>query len=376
MDLLELRHTLHLNAELSGLEKKTSEIILNELRKLNPDKLITNVGGFGILAIFDSRRKGDTVLFRADIDALPVHEENDLSYKSKNKGVSHKCGHDGHTAIMLGVAAYVNENRPAEGKLALLFQPSEEIGSGAVEVINDIRFKEVNPDYVFAMHNLPGYPVGSVIVKKNTFAAASKGIRIKLSGLASHASEPEKGTSPVAALTDLIQEIPLLANENVESQDYALITIVHINAGEPAFGSTPGDGLLMLTLRAWTDYLIEKVTNQIIERVKSISALHRLYYEVSYHDIFPAVVNEETSVNIIEKAALNLSLKVINPSVPFRWSEDFAHFTQETKGALFGIGSGVEHPPLHNPDYDFPDEILETTVNVWKEIYKNISFQD
>ena len=373
MDLIQIRHNLHSIAELSGQEKRTSELIIKYLSDLHPDILLSNIGGFGIIAVFDSKKEGSNVLFRADIDALPITETNIFSYKSSKNGVSHKCGHDGHAAIMLGLAKYVSENRPSKGKLTILFQPAEEIGKGAYNVINDPQFTQPAPQFAFALHNIPGFPIQSVVVKNGTFAAASKGIRIELKGIASHASEPENGNSPVAALARLMQDIPAMANPNPDSDDFSLITIVHISSGTPAFGSTPGNGLLMLTLRAWNDSVIDKLTGQIIEKTKSVSTIYSLDHSIDFHDEFPGLINDDVCADIVRNAASKLSLKVIEPNLPFRWSEDFAHFTSMTKGVLFGIGSGTDHPPLHNPEYDFPDEVIETALNLWKEIY-NSSF--
>jgi len=369
MDLINIRHTLHSFAELSGQEKKTSEFILKHLSELNCDEIISEVGGFGILAVFDSHQIGPNIMFRADFDALPILESNDLPYKSLNEGVSHKCGHDGHTAIMLGLAAFASQYRPVRGKIIILFQPAEETGIGAYSVIKDTKFSSQLPQYVFGMHNIPGFPAKSVILKNGPFAAASTGIRIELMGTGSHASEPEKGNSPIPALARLMQDIPAMANGNAESDDYSLITIVHISSGNQAFGSAPGNGLLMLTLRAWNDSVIEKISNLIIEKVKSVSTLYSLEYSVKFEDEFPGLSNDDKCAEIVRNAALKLSLNVIEPQLPFRWSEDFAHFTNITSGVMFGIGSGKDHPPLHNPDYDFPDMIIEPAVNLWKEIY-------
>jgi amidohydrolase len=375
MNLIEIRHNLHKNAELSGKEILTSQIISNLLLKLNPEKLIRNLGGNGVMAIFDSGKEGPSVLFRADIDAVPVQEINVLPYKSIDQQVSHKCGHDGHSAILLGVAEYVSNNRPLKGRIALLFQPAEEVGSGAFDVINDDKFKEVAPDYVFAMHNLPGYNSGALVVREGTIAAASKGIKIELKGISSHASEPEKGISPIPALADLMHEITLFVNDNQDSEEYALITIVHVNSGNAAFGSSPGNAVLMLTLRAWTDRVLEEIFIKIIKLTNDITANYKLQSYISTHDVFPAVVNEPSCVQIIRQAARCLSIELVEATYPFRWSEDFAHFTGLSKGALFGIGAGRDHAPLHNKDYDFPDEIMSSAVSVWAEIYKSLLMQ-
>lgn len=374
INLPELRHKLHSIPELSGSEIQTSNIIYELLESLKPDTLLRNIGGHGILAVFDSGEPGNTVLFRADMDALPILEPNQVSYSSKFDGVSHKCGHDGHMTMLCGFAVYCAQNLPLKGKVILLFQPAEETGSGALNVLNDEKFAVYKPDYSFALHNLPGFPVNAVVLKDQTFAAASKGIIINLSGVHAHASEPEKGVSPGIVLSNLIRRLPLLANSNIENSDYSLITIVHASLGAPSFGTSPADAVIMLTLRAYDDNVMDAVTLQIVQTVEELTTLKKLKYSIGYTDVFPATVNHREAVSFVRNAANRLDLEMLELNTPFKWSEDFAHFTLNSKGTLFGIGSGVDHLSLHNPLYDFPDTILDTGVQIWKEIYQQLNF--
>src|SRR5690606_36905544 len=170
--LTAFRKKMHANPELSEQESETAKCIISFLDDCNPQQIITKVGGHGILAIFDSGTNGDSLLFRADMDALPIEEINDFEHRSKTKGVSHKCGHDGHTAILLGLATLLSKYPPKKGKAFLLFQPAEEIGKGAADVLNDEKFKEIKPDWVFGLHNLPGFPLHQVVVKNDSFTAS------------------------------------------------------------------------------------------------------------------------------------------------------------------------------------------------------------
>lgn len=370
----ELRHRLHKVAELSGNEKLTSSIIKESLERLGDGVEVSTIAGFGVMAAFDSNAKGNTVLYRADLDALPINEETDLPYVSTNKGVSHKCGHDGHAAILYGLAQYIYNHPPVKGKAVLLFQPSEETGEGAERVINDPLFKSINPDYCFAMHNLPGYPLHSMVIRESIFAAASKGIIIHLKGRTSHASEPEKGLSPANVLAELMKALPNLANNNPQEDNYSLITLIHANLGSPAFGTSPGSAVLMLTLRAYSDREMELLTRQVKQLVDELAVANKLEHRIVFTEVFPATINDPEAVQIVESAAKDASLQVINKPLPFNWSEDFAHFTALSKGALFGIGAGENHLPLHNPHYDFPDELLETGLEIWKAIYHKVNF--
>lgn len=172
-EIQEVRRELHSRPELSGQESGTAERLAGLLRQLRPDLLLDGLGGAGLAAVFDSGREGPGVLFRAELDALPISENNDFSYRSQREGVSHKCGHDGHMAILLGLAHALARKPPAKGRAILVFQPAEEVGAGAESMLSDSRFEQLLPiDYAFALHNLPGFPLGQVAIKKGAFTAA------------------------------------------------------------------------------------------------------------------------------------------------------------------------------------------------------------
>ena len=239
-------------------------------------------------------------------------------------------------------------------------------------MVTDEKFKEIKVDYTFALHNLPGFPKGNILLRKETFAAASKGMIIKLTGKTSHAGEPENGNSPAIAMADIIKQLDDLPNKKDVFNDFRLLTVIHARLGEVAFGTTPGYAEVMATLRTYTDEDMQILTSYAERIAKENAEKSKLKYEILYTEEFPATVNNESMVNLIEKAANSVGVNSQYLEKPFRWSEDFAHFTQRFKGALFGLGSGVDHPQLHNPDYDFPDEIIENGVEIFYEIYLQI----
>lgn len=372
-DIIKLRHKLHTLAELSGEEKNTSLFISDYLKDLRTDKLFS-ICKYGIAAIFTGKAPGKTTLFRADIDALPIAEDNKLSYKSSNPNVSHRCGHDGHTAIMLGFANYCAQIRPDHGNVILLFQPAEETGQGALSVISDELFHSIKPDYAFGMHNLPGLPTNAIIVRKGVFACASKGITILLKGIPSHASEPEKGHSPANVLSYLISELPPLANPDIKSDDFSLLTVTHANLGTPGFGISPSKAVLMLTIRSISNAVLSQLDNNIRALVNERASRAGIQFFIEYQDEFPATINDIETVNIFSEILTNYN--IIQADNPFKWSEDFAHFTELSKGVLFGIGAGISHPPLHSTDYDFNDDIVPTGISVWKTIYHKFHMKE
>ncbi len=375
-EIRNLRHKLHRFPELSGDEAVTTALIKTLLERYKPDVVQTGSEGKGVWAVFDSGKPGPVVLFRADIDALPIQEAAQLSYASLNKGISHKCGHDGHTAILAGFAALVADNRPQKGKLILLFQPAEETGMGAKAIIDHPAFQSLHPEYSFALHNLPGYPIGNVVVRVGTFAAASRGMIIRLKGRTSHASEPEKGKSPASVMAGLMSKLPRLVDNRHKTifKDFVLLTLIHANLGYPSFGTSPGEAVLMATLRAYLDEDMDTMCKMAEEKVKKASERTGLEFSITYTEEFPATINHREPVGIVVTAAMNAGLDLNNALLPFRWSEDFAHFGQISKSVLFGIGAGMEHPPLHHPDYDFPDHIIRAALKMWSNIYEMLNF--
>lgn len=370
--IIKLRHELHQFPELSDDEFVTSERIANFLSNYKNAEIIRGIGGNGIACIFKGVEEGPSVLFRCDLDALPIDEINDFEYKSTEKGVAHKCGHDGHMAIMAGLADAFSNNPPEKGQVVLLYQPSEENGQGANRVVHDEKFKKIKVDYAFALHNLPGFPKGHILLRNETFAAASKGMIIKLTGKTSHAGEPENGNSPAVAMADIIKQLNDLPNKKGLFNDFRLLTVIHARLGEVAFGTTPGYAEVMATLRTYTNDDMQKLTTNSENIARENAEKSHLKIQIEYVEEFPATVNDKEMVRCIEKASDSAGINYQYLENPFRWSEDFAHFTQHFKGALFGLGSGIDHPQLHNPDYDFPDDIIENGIKVFYEIYKQI----
>ncbi len=370
--IIAFRHLLHQHPELSGKEIETAKRIKEYLARFNPDQIYEGLGGAGLAAVYKGNAKGPTVLLRADMDALPIDETNDFDYKSKNKGVAHKCGHDGHSAILSGVALALHQQRPARGRVVLLFQPAEETGQGARRVIDDPQFAELQPDYAFALHNLPGFAAGSVVVRDNHFAAASKGMIIRLTGKTSHAANPEHGISPAMAVADIIKGLTKLSMEKDGFQDFKLVTVIHTRLGEIAFGTTPGYAEVMATLRSFRNDDMQRLTNKAVDIAEKAADQYRLHEKIEWREEFPATVNHPECVELIRQTATGNNLKIVEPETPFRWSEDFGYFTSKYNGAMFGIGSGVKHPDLHHPDYDFPDKIIPQAIAMFEGIIRNI----
>lgn len=373
--IIALRHELHKYPELSNNEYNTSERILSLIKEYNPDRII-RLNKTGLAFVFNGKEKGKTVVFRSELDALPIKEKSGVEYRSVNGDIAHSCGHDGHMAILTGLAQKIAKNRPSKGSVILLFQPAEEVEQGALDVVNNPRFKSLKVDNIFALHNVPGFEKHKIILKKGSFASASKGMTIKLTGKTAHAAEPQNGISPANAISQIIKELHELRENKTIFKDFLLLTIIHIQLGEISFGISPGYAELRITLRTFENEDMELLTANCEKIIKEIATAEKLNYEFLYSEVFPVTVNNDTCVDIVEQSAKQLDLDIEHIEKPFRWSEDFGYFTEKYDTCYFGLGSGKNQPKLHNPDFDFPDDIIETGINLFYAIYKKILCYD
>ena len=371
-ELTVLRHDLHRRPELSGEEGQTAARIAAELERHGPDEILTDLGTHGVAAVYDSGAAGPTVLFRCELDGLPITEISRFAWRSEIDGKGHLCGHDGHMAIMCGLAVQLAANRPARGRVVLLFQPAEETGAGAADVIADPRFELIRPDYAFALHNLPGLPMGSVGVRSGPFTFASEGLAIRLTGRTSHAAQPEAGVSPAAVMARLVETLPALPETLGHTAGHSLVTLSHARVGEAAFGISPGEADVWVTIRAIDDELQADLINLAEELARRLAEAGGLGVEFSRHENFAAGHNDAAAVAHIESAAGLLGTARVEVGDPFRWSEDFGRFGSVAKTGLFVLGSGEDHPRLHNPDFDFPDALIPIGTRLFEQIARDL----
>lgn len=374
-DYKEIRHTLHEHPQTAGNEQFAHDMIVKHLQGLHPDKVYTHVGGWGVIAVWEAkdsspasgevpegRRGVPTIAFRADTDALPI---------------GHRCGHDGHTAILLRLAELVDgslcRNSVADGSVCcnivaaqhnilLLWQPAEETGTGSRAVLDTGILQQYNIKAFYALHNLPGYPLGTVVLCPKTFAAASTGVVYHLDGRETHASTPELGVNPGLAVSEIIDRFN---GFNGREGEFRQSTLICVRVGEPAFGTSAGHGEVMFTLRAFTNAAMERLLADANSAVDEIASRYGLTVKRTLVEPFRATENDGDCVHAIEKAAHDVPLEVVFQEMPNRWSEDFAEYLIEFPGAMFGIGSGEDHAELHHPDYDFPDALIEPAAQLF-----------
>ncbi|MEQ8548643.1 MAG: amidohydrolase [Cyclobacteriaceae bacterium] len=364
-----IRHYLHQNPEISGQEKNTSNYIKACLEKYPPDELVS-FDNLGFLATYGNS-EGQKTMIRGDFDALPIHEVGFQPYRSMVDGVSHMCGHDGHTAILLGLAMHLHNQPPQKGTIGLLFQPSEENGAGAKGIMADPKFV-FKPDQVIALHNIPGYALNEVIVKKGSFTPAVTSIILKLKGKTAHAAQPEKGINPASALSKITATYLGTARPDLNSDFYRIITPIYFNLGTKDHGISADEAEMHFTIRAWTNQVLTNYISELSEAAKTIAKEESLHLDIEFTQSFFSNQNDEKVVDRIVEATNKLELACTLTTHPFTWGEDFGVFTSHFKGAMFGIGAGENCPSLHNPDYDFPDEIIETAIELFLQIHEEL----
>jgi amidohydrolase len=369
-DLVRLRKEIHQNPEISGKEKKTSERIKQELQLCNPDKVLTGLGGYGVLAKFgcSSGKPSKTLLFRAELDAISVQEETELPYQSNNKGAMHGCGHDGHMAILIGFAQQLAENRPEEIDVYLLFQPSEETGEGAERVLNDKRFKKLDIDHGFALHNLPGFRKKSIISKPGPFAAGSVGLDISVQGTFSHAAYPERGLNPGVTVAKLVQKIEQEMQTFRDENECNKIVCTYIKMGERAFGISPGKAQVGFTIRSAFDDKLDVGVKLVYEIIKEIKRSFDGEILIKQVEPFRATVNSDEGAETIKQVSEIEKLPYLQLEAPFPWSEDFGEFGQQFPITIFGLGAGETMPPLHSEKFDFNDGLVPAGITMFRGI--------
>ncbi len=362
---LELfRKKIHQYPELSGKEKETAARVVDRLKTLDPERIIEQVGGHGVIACFKGKEPGPTVLLRAELDALPIEEENNFSHRSKKEGVSHKCGHDGHMTCLLGVGEWLADNPLPRGRVLLLFQPSEEDGSGAGKVLEDLKFKALNIDFAYSWHNIPGYPLGTIVLRKGAFTPAVNSLIVRLAGKTAHAAEPEKGHNPAYAIAEIIRSANQMQQMDNEREDFVLITPIYSRFGGKAYGTAAGAGEVHFTLRAWENHIMEEVTNRLLKVMEEVADRDQLKLTFDWTDTFYGNTNNPEAIDMLEEVAREAHLNIQHRDLPMRWGEDFGSISSIYQGAMFGIGSGTNQPALHRPEFDFPDELIPIAVQM------------
>jgi amidohydrolase len=372
--LVELRRHFHQFPELAYLEQKTAAKIVAVLRDLGVPAR-DRIGKTGVVAGLTAARPGPTVAMRADMDAMPLEEQNDVPYRSQHSGVMHACGHDAHVAILLGVVRSLVESRWQEkgaGKILFIFQPAEEGGAGARAMLETGILDAEPISAIFAGHMHPELPVGHLAFAPDASNAASDNINIRLIGRGGHGAHPQACVDPIVAGASLVTQLQTIISRNLAATDSAVLTIGSFHAGT-ARNIIPQEAVMKGTLRTLSPGVRDRVLARLLEMVKGLEVAYQVVAELETAVGYPLLVNDSRLVRFVDTEARTfLGDDCVHPGPPRMGSEDFAFFLQKFPGILLRVGchdpaQGIAHG-LHSPFFDLDERVLDVGVRLFTHL--------
>jgi hippurate hydrolase len=360
------RRDIHANPELLYDVHRTAASVADKLKGFGCDEVVTGIGRTGVVGVIRGRKAGGKVVgLRADMDALPIEEATNLAYKSTVSGKMHACGHDGHTAMLLGAAKYLADTRNFAGTAVVIFQPAEEGGAGARAMLRDGLLDRFGIQEVFGMHNFPGMPVGEFAIRSGPMMASTDSVAINLEGKGGHAAWPHLGVDTVLVGAQIVNQIQSIVARNVDPLEAAVISICVFEAGQ-ADNVIPQHAKLRGTIRSLSPQVREFLQKRLREVVEGTAQLYGAKADVTFSTGYPVLVNEEGRTAFAAAVADEIAGKdKVNRDVPpLMGAEDFAYMLQERPGAFIYLGNG-DSAMLHHPAYDFNDEAIPVGTSYW-----------
>lgn len=369
-ELEAIRRNIHQNPELAFDEVRTSGLVASLLETWGY-AVTRGVGGTGVVGTLKCGQGGRSVGIRADMDALPIHERTGLPYASANAGRMHACGHDGHTAILLGAAKQLARTRTFDGTVHMIFQPAEEIGAGggAERMLADGLFERFPCDAIFGLHNHPGVEQGNFLFRSGPFMAACDTVTITIRGKGGHAARPHQSVDPILVAGSLVMALQAVVSRYVDPNETAVVTIGTLHAGH-APNVIPDSARMELSVRSFSPDVRASLENRIRQLATSHAEGYGAAAEVDYVRGYPVLVNSERETEFARQVAEELvgADKVVTQAARIAGSEDFAYFLQERPGCFVRLGNGANQPLLHNAGYDFNDENLTVGAAYWTRL--------
>jgi amidohydrolase len=363
-NLVRYRRHFHAHPELSLVEFETARFIERELRDMGYDELHTGVGGTGILATLKGGKPGPVTLLRADMDALPIQEQNQVSYRSENDGVMHACGHDGHMAILLGAARELQQRRDdVRGTIVLCFQPGEEGHAGNKLMIEDGALEDPHVDRTFALHLYSGLDVGKVGIRDGAFFASSDRFDIELTGRGGHGAMPQFAVDPIVGASQLVTLLQTVVSREIAASQPAVLTVGSLHAGT-TFNVIPDRAELHGSVRAFDETVRQEIPKRIERLVAGLCEAMRLDYRLDYRFVYPPTVNDRATNDVVRDVAREVvgADDVVDPHEIVMWSEDMSFMHELRPGAYFVVGArGPERgtEPQHSARYDIDERALD-----------------
>ena len=369
-EIAEWRRDFHRNPELLFDVHRTAQVVAEKLKSFGCDEVVTGIGQTGVVAVIRGKRQGSgkVVGLRADMDALPIEEQTNLPYRSTVPGKMHACGHDGHTAMLLGAARYLTETRDFDGTAILIFQPAEEGGGGGREMVKDGMMERFGVQEVYGLHNMPGLPIGSFAVRPGPMMAAADRFLITLEGRGGHAAKPNETIDPVVASAQIISALQTIASRNCDPLDSVVVSVTAVKAGE-AYNVIPQTAELKGTVRTLSKDMRILAEKRLREIVTGVAGAMGCTAVIDYELGYPVTFNNAEKTSFVVKVAGSLvgSSNVDLAVPPTMGSEDFSFMLEERPGSYIFMGNG-DSAGLHHPAYDFNDKAIPVGVSYWASI--------
>lgn len=364
------RREIHSNPELLFDVEQTAGFVTEKLKEFGLDEVVTGIGRTGVVGIIkgNDTSSGKVIGLRADMDALPIHEETGLDYASKVDGKMHACGHDGHTAMLLGAAKYLSETRNFDGSVAVIFQPAEEGGGGGREMVEDGMMDRFDIQEVYGLHNWPGVPVGNFGTRPGALMAATDIFTIDIQGSGGHAAKPHETVDPIVIASHIILALQSIASRSVDPIKSVVVSVTTCNAGT-AFNVIPDTASLNGTVRTLDESVRDLTEQRIQEVVEYTAKAHGATAVLDYKRNYPVVMNhvKETSFAVDIASGISGEDRVDTDASPTMGGEDFAFMLNARPGSFIFLGNG-DTAPVHHPKYNFNDEIIPVGCSYWAKL--------
>lgn len=367
-EITEWRRDLHENPEILFDTHRTSAIVAEKLSAFGCDEVVTGIGRTGVVGVIKGKSNGSgkVIGLRADMDALPIHEQTGLEYASKTDGAMHACGHDGHTAMLLGAAKYLSETRNFDGTVVVIFQPAEEGGGGGKEMCDDGMMEKFGIQEVYGMHNWPGKPVGSFAIRSGAFFAATDVFEITFEGLGGHAAKPNETVDTTVMASQAVLTLQTIASRNADPVGQIVVSVTSFETSSKAFNVIPQRVTIRGTVRTLSEDMRDLAEKRIAEICNGTAGTFGGTAEINYMRGYPVMVNHDEQTDFAASVAASVSGACADAPLVMG-GEDFAYMLEERPGAYILVGNG-DTAMVHHPEYNFNDEAIPAGCSWWAEI--------
>ena len=373
-EMQKWRRDIHANPEIAFEEHRTSKIVIEKLKSFGIE-VDSGIAGTGVVGTLKKGQGNRSIALRADLDALLINETNDFDHKSKTPGKMHACGHDGHTTMLLGAAKYLSEHGDFDGTIHFIFQPAEENEGGGKVMVDEGLFEKYPVEAVYGMHNIPGMAVGTFAIKPGPIMASFDIFNLKVIGKGGHAAMPQTTIDPIIIGTKIVEAYQSIVSRYINPQEPVVLSVTQFHGGD-AYNVIPNEVEIKGTVRCFSPKVQASMEKQMEKITSSVCSAYGAKFEFEYQRRYPPTINSEDEVQTSLKVAKNISGdSMVNCApTPSMGSEDFAFMLQEKPGSYIWIGNGDKEGScmLHNPGYDFNDEILPIGSTYWVEMAQEI----